>query len=174
MAVQLLVEYGMAEIDEHAICRGLKCVQLSGRFQILPGPVQRIFDVTHNQQGAENLAAVLDETPCQGKTLAVIAMLRDKDSAAVFKALGQQVAHWYLGGLNGNRGQPAESLALSLQAAVTDAGYSTSETVEQAYHLAMQSAGPGDRILIFGSFHTVEAVMRQIPALLPADLAVSA
>ena len=174
MAVQLLVEYGMVEIDENAICRGLKSVQLSGRFQILPGPVQRIFDVTHNQQGAENLAAVLNETPCQGKTLAVIAMLRDKDSAAVFKALGQPIAHWYLGGLNGDRGQAAESLALSLQVAVSTASYSISETVEQAYQLAMQTAEPGDRILIFGSFHTVEAVMRQIPELVPADLAVSA
>ncbi len=174
MAAQLLVKHGLAEIDENAICQGLSNVQLSGRFQILPGSVQRIFDVTHNQQGAENLAAVLNETPCQGKTLAVVAMLRDKDSSSVFKALGQQIEHWYLGGLNGERGQAAESLAVSLQAAVPAASYSTSETVEQAYHLAMQAAEPGDRILIFGSFHTVEAVMRQIPALVPADLAVSA
>lgn len=174
MAVQLLVKHGLADIDEHAIGHGLSSVQLSGRFQILPGPVQRIFDVTHNQQGAENLAVVLNETPCQGKTLAVIAMLRDKDSSSVFNALGQQIEHWYLGGLNGDRGQSSESLAVSLQSAVPAARYSTSETVEQAYHSAMQAAEPGDRILIFGSFHTVEAVMRQIPALVPADLAISA
>lgn len=174
MAVQLLVRQGLADIDEYAIGQGLSSVKLSGRFQILPGPVQRIFDVTHNQQGAENLADVLNETPCQGKTLAVIAMLGDKDSASVFNALGQQIEHWYLGGLDGNRGQTAESLAVSLQTAVPAARYSTSEAVEQAYHLAMQAAEPGDRILIFGSFHTVEAVMRQIPALVPANLAISA
>lgn len=174
MAAQLLAKQGMLDIDESAIRDGLLNVQLSGRFQILPGPVQRIFDVTHNQQGAENLAKVLNETPCHGQTLAVVAMLRDKDSAAVFKALAGSVDHWCLGGLNGDRGQSAEMLASSLQNAVPDARFTMQETVEQAYHQAMQKAQAGDRLLIFGSFHTVEAVMRQIPELVPADLAASA
>ncbi|MEX1201523.1 MAG: bifunctional tetrahydrofolate synthase/dihydrofolate synthase [Methylophaga sp.] len=174
MAAQLLAKQGMFNIDESAIRAGLQNVQLNGRFQILAGPVQRIFDVTHNQQGAENLAKVLNETPCQGQTLAVVAMLRDKDSAAVFKALAGSVDHWVLGGLDGDRGQSAEMLKSSLQNAVPDATFTTRETVEQAYHKAMQNAQPGDRLLIFGSFHTVEAVMRQIPELVPADLADSA
>ncbi len=174
MAVQLLAEQGMTKLNAAAIRQGLQQVKLNGRFQILPGPVQRIFDVTHNQQGAENLATVLNETPCKGKTLAVFAMLRDKDSAAVFKALGDSVNHWFLGGLDGERGQSGEMLANSLQKAAPDATFTTRETVEQAYHQAMQSANAGDRLLIFGSFHTVEAVMRQIPELVPVDLAASA
>lgn len=174
MALQLLAKQGMLNIDESAIRDGLQNVQLNGRFQILTGPVQRIFDVTHNQQGAENLAKVLKETPCQGQTLAVVAMLRDKDSSAVFTALACSVDHWCLGGLTGDRGQSAEMLASSLQNAVPDAKLTTQETVEQAYHRAMQNAQAGDRLLIFGSFHTVEAVMRQIPELVPADLAASA
>ncbi|MDT8310643.1 MAG: bifunctional tetrahydrofolate synthase/dihydrofolate synthase [Methylophaga sp.] len=174
MAVQLLAAQGMTNINETAIRDGLQQVKLGGRFQILPGPVQRIFDVTHNQQGAENLATVLSETPCQGKTLAVFAMLRDKDSVAVFKALGDSVDHWFLGGLNGERGQSADMLVSSLQIAMADATASTQETVEQAYHQAMQSAQAGDRLLIFGSFHTVEAVMRQIPELMADNLAASA
>lgn len=174
MALQLLAKQGMLNIDESAIRDGLQNVQLNGRFQILTGPVQRILDVTHNQQGAENLAKVLKETPCQGQTLAVVAMLRDKDSSAVFTALACSVDHWCLGGLTGDRGQSAEMLASSLQNAVPDAKLTTQETVEQAYHRAMQNAQAGDRLLIFGSFHTVEAVMRQIPELVPADLAASA
>lgn len=174
MAVQILVQQGLVNINEMAIRTGLQQVRLSGRFQILAGPVQRIFDVTHNQQGAENLATVLNETPCQGKTLAVVAMLRDKDSAAVFKALANSVDHWFLGGLDGDRGQSAQMLASSLQNAVPAATFTTQQTVEQAYHLAMQNAQTGDRLLTFGSFHTVEAVMRQIPELVPDDLAASA
>lgn len=174
MAAQLLAKQGMLNIDEAAIRDGLLNVQLNGRFQILAGPVQRIFDVTHNQQGAENLAKVLNETSCQGQTMALVAMLRDKDSAAVFTALAGSVEHWVLGGLDGERGQSAEMLASSLQNAVPDATFTTRKTVEQAYHQAMQIAQAGDRLLIFGSFHTVEAVMRQIPELVPADLAASA
>jgi dihydrofolate synthase/folylpolyglutamate synthase len=174
MAVQLLIAQGFEKLTESAVRDGLRQVRLGGRFQVLPGPVPRIFDVTHNQQGACNLATVLRETPCEGKTLAVMAMLRDKDSAAVFSALNDVIAHWYLGGLDGDRGQIAEDLAASLQSALPDAAFTLQENVEQAYHLAFQQANPGDRLLIFGSFHTVEAVMRQIPALVPNDLAVSA
>lgn len=174
MAVQLLAEQGMAKMNESAIRNGLKNVRLSGRFQIIPGRIQRIFDVTHNQQGAENLATVLSETPCQGKTLAVFAMLRDKDSAAVFRALHESVDHWYLGGLDGERGQSADLLAESLKSAVSDASFTTEESVEKVYLKAMQCANTGDRLLIFGSFHTVEAVMREIPELIPRNLAASA
>lgn len=174
MAAQLFVQEGLVNINEAAVRKGLTTVRLSGRFQVVDGPIQRIFDVTHNQQGAENLERLLREAPCHGKTLAVIAMLRDKDSAAVFTALQTAIDHWYFGGLTGERGQTAADLASGLKAVAPTAQFSQQDTVEQAYHLAMQQAEAGDRVLIFGSFHTVEAVMRQIPELMSEDLAVSA
>lgn len=162
-AITLLNALGFDRLDEAAIRNGLANVVLNGRFQILPGPVERIFDVTHNTQGAENLATLLQQYPCEGQTHAVVAMLRDKDSVSVFAALQHVIDQWYLGGLKGERGQSAALLSTALYKANPDVACQISVWVQQAYHQAMSVARPGDRILIFGSFHTVEAVMKEIP-----------
>lgn len=172
--ISLLKAAGMEKINESAIRTGLLQVKLSGRFQLIDGPVTHIFDVTHNQQGAENLAKLLQEIPCSGKTHVVVAMLRDKDSRAVFDALLPVIDNWFLGGLTGNRGQSADELAEALKDKKLAERVHVNETVEAAYDRAVESAVAGDRILIFGSFHTVEAVMRHIPNFINEPLSVSA
>lgn len=160
----ILMRQGLDQINMDTICRGLQQVQLAGRFQILPGPVMRVFDVTHNQQGAQNLALLLSEQAVTGQTYAVVGMLKDKDSEAVFRALNGQVDHWFCGGLAGDRGLDGQSLGSSVRVAL-GAGecVSISETVEAAYQAALAAAHEGDRLLVFGSFHTIEAVMRTLP-----------
>ena len=101
-------------------------------------------------------------------------MLRDKDSRAVFDALIPVIDDWFIGGLNGSRGQSAEDLAAGLQGKITDDRVHVAELVEEAYNLALEDAVNGDRILIFGSFHTVEAVMRHIPEFINEPLSASA
>ncbi len=158
----LLNQQGL-KISEEAIRHGLKTIRLSGRFQIIPGPVTRVLDVTHNQQGAENLAAVLEETQTGGKTYAVLAMLKDKDCQAVAKALNVAVDGWFLAGLDGDRGMSGAELGSQI-ASVTGADKTHCfETVKQAYEAAMNETVAGDRVLIFGSFHTVEAAMLFLP-----------
>ncbi|MCB2427341.1 bifunctional tetrahydrofolate synthase/dihydrofolate synthase [Methylophaga pinxianii] len=172
--ISLLKDSGMTKITETAIRNGLQQVRLAGRFQKIDGPVTHIFDVTHNQQGAENLAKLLREISCEGKTHAVIAMLRDKDSRAVFDALLPVIDNWFIGGLTGDRGQSAEDLAAGLQGKIANDRVHLQDTVEQAYNTAAEYAVTGDRILIFGSFHTVEAIMRHIPEFINEPLSVSA
>jgi len=152
-------------IDETAIRQGLQQVKLSGRFQVIPGAVTRILDVTHNQQGADNLRNVLSETAEQGKTYAVLAMLKDKDTNAVASTLNEVIDFWYLAGLDGSRGLSAEDLGERLAPIVGDKKVGCYQHVSDAYHAAMATAAAGDRILIFGSFHTVEAAMRLMPEL---------
>lgn len=161
---QILKDQGLDQISSDTICRGLQQVQLAGRFQVLPGPVTRVFDVTHNQQGAENLALLLSDQTVSGKTFAVVGMLKDKDAEAVFRALDGQVSHWFCGGLGGDRGLDGQTLGSSVRDALgTDQLVTISDTVELAYQQAMAAAQNGDRLLIFGSFHTIEAVMRSLP-----------
>lgn len=160
----LLSQQGII-IDEPVIRLGLEQVRLSGRFQVIEGPITRILDVTHNQQGADNLRTLLAETAGQGKTYAVLAMLKDKDSHAVANTLNDVIDFWYLAGLDGNRGLSAEALCENLLPIVGDKKVGSYEQVSDAYHAAMATAAAGDRILIFGSFHTVEAAMRAMPEL---------
>lgn len=171
--ISLLKETGMDQITEATIHHGLQHVSLAGRFQMVEGPVTHIFDVTHNQQGAENLAKLLTQIPCSGKTHAVVAMLRDKDSGAVFNALLPVIDSWFVGGLEGSRGQSGQDLANVLLGKIDNDRVWVEEYVEEAYNRALSQALEGDRILIFGSFHTVEAVMRHIPGFVHEPLSVA-
>jgi len=156
--ISVLIDQGFS-ILQLQIEQGLIQVELAGRFQQIPGPVMRIFDVTHNQQGALNLAELLRVYPCQGRTIAVLAMLKDKDVSAVSTILEPVIDLWHIAGLAGSRGMSAETLALQLADVIDGDMVNTFDTVTEAYTQAMTVAEEGDRVLIFGSFHTVESVM---------------
>jgi len=131
-----------------------------GRFQVLPGRPAVILDVAHNPQAARALAASLAAMGGGGgRVFAVFAMLRDKDIAGVAAAVKSRVTHWYIAGLEGARGAGAGELRRALAAnevsAVTEC-----RDVAAAYAQACDIATENDRILVFGSFYTVAAVMQ--------------
>ena len=146
-------------ISEDAIRRGLATVQLAGRFQQIDGDITTILDVTHNQQGAENLAKLLVEMPCHGQTIAVLSMLKDKDVAAVATILEPVIDVWYVAGLEGSRGMTSETLVAQLSKIIKGDTIRSFPTVIESYDQAIAGAKKGDRVLVFGSFHTVEAVL---------------
>ena len=141
----------------HSIHAGLRNVRLLGRFQIVPGAVERVFDVAHNPHAAAGLAAGLAARACAGRTLAVCGMLADKDAAGVAAALQSQVQAWFLGSLDGERGQSAQSLAQRM--ALPDAQMQVYASIQAAYDAAIAAAQPGDRILVFGSFRTIAELL---------------
>ena len=142
-----------------SIKTGLSTVSLPGRFQQIQGDITQILDVTHNQQGAENLAKLLIEIPCNGQTFAVLSMLKDKDVIAVASILNPHIDVWYVAGLDGNRGMKSEVLASKLSCIISEDKIKTAQTVRHAHQQALAEARKGDRVLVFGSFHTVEAVL---------------
>ncbi len=146
-------------VPESAIRQGLASAYLPGRFQCLPGHPLRILDVAHNPHGAAALAANLRRLPVAGRTLAVFAMLSDKDIAGVAKALLPQIDVWLVASLAGVRGASAETLARQL----TDQGVRSVQictTPEQAWQAACELAADNDRIVAFGSFHTVAPLLQ--------------
>ncbi len=134
--------------------QGLLATRLAGRFELTPGEVVEITDVAHNAQSATALAENLQRLPVEGKTLAVVAMLSDKDQSAVVAAMASVIDSWYVAGLDVSRGAEAESLAAVVEQ-VTATEPSMAATVQDALRLARTAAQPGDRIVIFGSFYTV-------------------
>lgn len=156
--LSLLNHCGYA-VSIDAINNGLSTVRLAGRFQQIQGDITQILDVTHNQQGAENLAKLLVEIPCHGQTFAVLSMLKDKDVMAVAAILKPVIDVWYVAGLEGNRGMTSDVLAAKLSNVIDADKIKTASTVIEAHQQAMKDATKGDRVLVFGSFHTVEAVL---------------
>jgi dihydrofolate synthase/folylpolyglutamate synthase len=153
-----LVEDGFAWTRE-ALAEGLRSVELAGRFQILPGAALRILDVAHNPQAADLLARTLRELPSAGRTVAVFSMLADKDLTGVVGAMSGVVDRWYVAQLDVERAAPRERLAAAV-AAQARAPLELCDTVHAAYRQAVSEAREGDRIVAFGSFHTVAEVLR--------------
>jgi len=158
--LSLLIDEKGYLISEQDIKIGLVQVSLSGRFQRITGEIEQILDVTHNEQGARNLSELLTETPVQGQTFAVMGMLKDKDAATVARILSPSIDHWYVGSLEGGRGMTSEHLSEQLNQSVGANKIEQFDSVELAYQQAWNMAKKGDRVLIFGSFHTVEAVLK--------------
>jgi dihydrofolate synthase/folylpolyglutamate synthase len=90
----------------------------------------------------------------------VLGMLADKDAASVVAELRPVVDHWYCAALYGSRGQTSSELAARVRAVATDAPIETHESVEKALQVALAEAGPGEGILVFGSFLTAAAAGR--------------
>jgi dihydrofolate synthase/folylpolyglutamate synthase len=138
---------------------GLTHVQLAGRFQVVPGPVTRVFDVAHNPHGAHALAATLREHPSGGRTLAVCGMLRDKDITATLREMTARVDAWYVAPVASPRSADAAQIERALQQADNRAPVHAFDDVRSAYAAAVRDARPGDRVLVFGSFYTVAAAI---------------
>ena len=142
---------------------GLLTAENPGRFQVLPGQPVVILDVAHNPHAAQALADSLKSMPRGGRTLAVFSMLSDKDIAGVVTIVRPRIDHWFVAGIAGPRGTTAQQLSSHLAAAGVSA-VTGCASIADAYARAREAAGENDKIVIFGSFHTVSEAMQAIKA----------
>ncbi len=145
-------------VSREAIRKGLLTARPHGRFEVLPGTVTRILDVSHNPQAVAVLADNLQQMGGQGALHAVVGMLQDKDLANTLHPLQGLVSRWYLASLEGPRAASAGQLAQVLEAMGVE-HYTLHGSVAEAQDAALAEANPGDRLLIFGSFYTVAAAL---------------
>lgn len=152
--------------------QGLQRARLPGRFQVLPGQPTWILDVAHNGLAAQALAANLASFTCQGRRHAVFGLLADKEPAAVAGPLLEWVDCWHLGAAASPRALPVAELSGALKTLGTERGRALNLReycgIEEAIAVAGASALTGDCILAFGSFTTVEAVLRGMPDTVPS------
>jgi len=147
-----------------AFIEGVAAARIRGRLQSFDRDgVEVLVDVGHNPQAAGQLARALKAEASPGRTLAVYAALQEKDAVGVVQALQEVVSDWTLAGLDGARGQSAAEL----QARLADTAAATAAlagTVEQAMAQVLARAERGDRVLVFGSFHTAAAALQWLQA----------
>ena len=90
-------------------------------------------------------------------------MLADKDMIDVIKLMSPHVDEWFISGLPKPRGADCELLRRTmLEAGVDDSKIKAFETIESAFDAARQEASIIDKILVFGSFVTVTAVLAKL------------
>jgi dihydrofolate synthase/folylpolyglutamate synthase len=150
-------------VDMGAMRRGLVEVELPGRFQVLPGRPLVILDVAHNPHAARGLSESLRSLPRGGRVIAVFAMLKDKDIGGVAQPLKDQIDEWFVAGLQGPRGIDSRGMEQALIGTGIRTPVTRFDSPAQAFRQAISLAGQNDKILVFGSFYTVGAVVQARP-----------
>ncbi len=148
-------------VTAQAVRVGLASVQLPGRFQVLPGQPKLVLDVAHNPHSAAALAANLDAMGYFPVTHAVFGAMADKDLERMFVLMAPLVDRWYFTDLELPRAASAQSLQQRWLGCAARPGVTaqTYASPVQALAAAKASADPADRIVVFGSFHTVGGVL---------------
>jgi len=146
-------------VSEAAIRKGLATAFLPGRFQCIARAPEVILDVAHNPEAARALAATLHAQPVHGRTVAVVGMLADKDADRVLDALSGEIDAWWVCTPTSPRARDATELAAILRPHAGSAPVWIEPDVILALEKARSTAHDGDRILVFGSFYTVAAVL---------------
>jgi dihydrofolate synthase / folylpolyglutamate synthase len=146
-------------LSERTVGEALRSVRLPGRFEsVQVDSVEWILDIAHNEPAAAIFAGHVRERPAKGRTFAVAGILEDKDAGAIARLVGPVVDHWILCALPGPRGTSAAELARRMS--LPQSGVTLAESVEEGCAVARTTAKPGDRVLVFGSFHTVGPAMQ--------------
>jgi dihydrofolate synthase / folylpolyglutamate synthase len=137
----------------------LRALRAPGRFQVVPGPVEWILDVAHNEPAARVLAANLAARPCKGRTLMVVGILGDKDVDGVARALAECADHWTVCGIDAPRGLGAAELAA--RSGVLR-GARQAASIVDGMRMAAAQAREGDRIVVCGSFLAVAPALQAL------------
>lgn len=147
-------------VSMDAIRRGLAEPELNGRFQVMPGRPVVVLDVAHNPEAVGGLAANLGEMGFFETTYAVVGMLSDKDIAGALATLAGKIDHWCTATLAVPRGSAAAQLTAAIEQGRLGGRVLEFASPAEAFAYAAKAAGENDRIVAFGSFHTVAGVMR--------------
>ncbi len=164
-AVNTLLSVLPVTVD--VIAAAMQKVTLAGRFQTIQESPTVILDVAHNphaaQALADNLCSIADEG---SKTIAVFAMLQDKDIEGVVNVIAPLIHAWYIAGIDHPRGAKAELLKAHVLKLNPNAQTHTFPNMIAAYEAAYASAkkyminDENVKIIVFGSFFTVANILQ--------------
>jgi dihydrofolate synthase/folylpolyglutamate synthase len=154
-------------ISAQAVRNGFALVELPGRFQTIAGQPTLVLDVAHNPHAVATLAQNLDQMGFFPRTHAVFGVMADKDVAAILTRIAPLVDQWHFTDLPMPRAARARDLiALYQRLALKGPGgpepvtFACHPHPAQALAATLESADPADRIVVFGSFHTVGGVLQ--------------
>ncbi len=164
-------------VHADAIAKAMSEVKLAGRFQTVSKSPWLILDVAHNPHAAEALAKNLKAHRVQsssvtaakaGKTIAVFAMLADKDIKGVVSAVKDEIDFWYVTDIDHVRRAPVNELVKVILEVVPQAKIKIFDTAAAACKQACIDTevcidrSENDKIVVFGSFFTVSSVMQYL------------
>jgi dihydrofolate synthase/folylpolyglutamate synthase len=138
-----------------SVAEGLRLARLPGRLQRLEDSqgCHWILDVAHNPGAVRELVDSLGREPVNGRTVGIVGLLADKDASGIFAAIGDCFDELVAVETEGVRGQ--SDVELVKQAAEAGVSMRPGGSVADAIRAARRDCATGDRLVVFGSFHTV-------------------
>ncbi len=137
-------------------------VTVPGRRQHVPldaGASECVLDVAHNPAAVSALCQHLDEQPVAGRTLALFCVMADKDLHAMIALVAGRFDAWFVTNLPDQpRAVSGDELGRLLHQH-GESMISVSKNPRQAWRRARSLMSGGDRLVVFGSFFTVAAVL---------------
>ncbi|HAE73167.1 MAG TPA: bifunctional folylpolyglutamate synthase/dihydrofolate synthase [Gammaproteobacteria bacterium] len=142
-------------IDQSQLSQGLEKANILARFQIkILNDKTIVLDVAHNEAAIKVLAETLKSEKVP--TLAIFSALKDKNIELMINAIEFCIDEWLIVPLSVNRAIRIQDLVekFSLSSKIT-----TCKGMESAIHQALNTQ-QHQRVVIFGSFHTVVDAMK--------------
>jgi dihydrofolate synthase/folylpolyglutamate synthase len=139
----------------------LEGLRIPGRMQKVRDGQTWLLDVAHNPAATRILADSLRDDFVEGPTVAMVAMLEDKDVEGCVEPLRPLVDHWVAFTADSPRAIRADELARRI-ANATNRGCVEAGGVDEAMNAARELCEPGGRILVTGSFYSVGPVLRAL------------
>jgi len=158
-AFEALFPLQFEQVDLRSV---LTQINIKGRFQKISDDPLVIIDVGHNLQAARNLKQQIKSLKCKGKRYAICGMMADKAIGRFLKTLDDVIDTWYFVSLPVERAAKAEQLqTLYKKVFPNKQTYAIADT-RKAYQDIIAGLSDEDQIFVFGSFVTLEQMIRCI------------
>lgn len=155
-AILILASVGI-KFTQDRVSTALASLSLFGRQQCLQWRGLEVWlDVAHNAESAALLAKTLKKHPTSGRRFGLFAAMADKPLRAMLVALESEIDAWYLPDV---ADVPRAAASETVAAEISNPAVTRYPSVETAWEAVLEVASVGDRIIVFGSFVTVGAVM---------------
>jgi dihydrofolate synthase/folylpolyglutamate synthase len=118
--------------------------------------VEWVLDVGHNPAAAAQLAVSVSQLPRARRTWVVFAAMRDKDLAGVVEPFVGVADGWFVAQASTDRGATGEELG-TLLASLDARDVVVASSIDAAVERARSATASHDRVVVYGSFHTVGA-----------------
>lgn len=149
--------------DAHLL-QALTKTEVVGRFQYWQRAPDIILDVAHNPHAARALRHNLQQLAGEGGQVhAVFSMLSDKDIASVVSVLHEVIDDWSIAPIQHPRAASLEYLHDCLRHWVPESRICQYPDLPAALTSCYKKAAKNDKIIVFGSFFTVAAILEITP-----------
>jgi dihydrofolate synthase / folylpolyglutamate synthase len=151
-------------VTEDRLLQALTGTEVTGRFQYWRYAPDVILDVAHNPHAARALRDNLQRLGADGsKVIAVFSMLSDKDIASVVDILHEAIDEWHVAPIQHPRAASIDYLQACISQNVTPDNIYVYADLPAALQAGYKKAAKNDKIIVFGSFFTVAAILELTP-----------